>query len=237
MATVKYTIVGGVAPFTAKLIPSSLPSNIHYSTGTYQFDNVSNGICVLNIVDSNGCEFEQELNVNPSITTTTTTLPPGDSIVVGNTDDINLIFDTDGTNRDSRYEGYPVATQATLYVWLKTYDGKPLAAQKTINYTINSTVSGSTSTFKFLGVSDEIHTEVIQSNAGPNNLIAGQIILKPDFIETYFKYSYYIDTAKPDFKIELNAVVEWLLIDIPLVDTNKIYGVTYIDRDNVIMNF
>ncbi len=234
MATVKYTIVSGDAPFVAQLYPSQIPVNNHAAIGTFQFDNVSNGGYTLIITDSNGCSFQQEVIVDPNVSTTTTTGIPGSSIVVGQTNDENLIFNVDGTNRDSHYEGYPNPNTSTVYLWLKTSDGAPLTVQKVLNYTL---AAESTSTFLFNGLSDEIHAEVLQTLTGPATTITGQLILKAGFIETFFQYTYVKNPTIPNYQIDLNSNINFLYTDIPLTDGLNIYGVTYIDGDNVIMKF
>jgi hypothetical protein len=233
MAVVKYTIVSGVAPFVAELTPSSVPENIHLDTGTYEFTDVPNGGYTIMVTDSNGCVFQQEITVDPLVTTTTTTLAPGNSIVVGNTQDNSLIFNINGTNRSSHYSGYPNANTATLFLWLKTLNGIPLVTEQIINYSITASKD---STFAFNALSDEIHTNVIQNNTGPATTINGQLYLKTGFIESYFQYTYQKKTV-PSYQIDLTSNGEWLYINIPKTSGSNIYGVTYIDRDNVIMNF
>lgn len=234
MATVKYNIVNGAGPFIAELTPSLIPENIHITTGTYEFQNVPNGGYTLIITDSNGCAFEQEITVDPLVTTTTTTLAPGNSIVVGNAQDESLIFNVNGTNRDSHYDGYPNPNTSILYMWLKTLDGAPLTTEKILNYTITA---DSGSTFIFNAFSDEIHTNIIQNSTGPATSISGQLYLKSGFIETYFQYTYTKNPVNPNFQIDLDSSTNWLYTGIPLTGGTNIYGITYIDRDNVKMNF
>jgi hypothetical protein len=319
MATVIYTIAGGVAPFTVELTPSLIPINTHLSIGTFSFTNVENGDYTLVITDSNECVYEYQLTVDPFVTTTTTTVIPGNNIIVGQIQDPILIFNPNSTNRSNHYFGDTLTdTNITLYLWFKTLDGKPLTSSKTINYSINAigeilntsttgatigsgytdnfidnsylgvtllttgitgvsfnglikissteyegisyaftamTITGTSGTvyviptqytglsynanskFTYLGVSDEIHTEVTELISGAATTIYGNIKFKKDFIETYFKYKYQKDLFLPDFQIDLNASTLWLSPNIPIVDGTKIYGVNYIDRDNVIMKF
>lgn len=234
MATVKYTIVSGVAPFIAELTPSLVPVNTHTSVGTYEFVDVPNGSYELKIVDSNGCEYIQEITVNPFVTTTTTTTQSNDSIIVGNSQDETLIFNIDATNRNSHYSGYPDENVVDLYLWLKTTDGAPLTTIKALNYSIRGNVGN---TFSFLELSDQIHSEVIENATGFAQLINGQLILKEGFIETFFKYTYRKNSTDPDYEINLSSLVNWLNTDIPLVDGTNQYGVTYVDNDNIIMKF
>jgi len=263
MSTIKYTIVSGVAPFTAELTPSLIPVNVHDAIGAYEFDDVPNGFYTLIITDSNGCSFQQELTVDPLVTTTTTTQTPTSSIVIGNTQDENLIFNVNGTNINNHYCGYPNQNISTLYLWLKTLDNAPLTSQKVVNYSINSiNVCGCCSctcccscsccscgccssccscnitTFKFNSLSDEIHTNIVENVVGPSPSIGGQLILKPGFIETYFQYTYDKNPSMSDFQINLNSNEDWLDTNVPLTTCGiNQYGITYIDRNNSIMNF
>lgn len=234
MAVINYTIQSGAAPFTAELTPSLIPVNIHNETGTFQFNDVPDGNYTLIIKDSNECVFEQELNVDPLVTTTTTTIPSGDLIVVGQAQDDLLIFNPDATNRDQKYVGFPDENIVMLYLWLKTLNGAPLTEQKSISYNISGGVDN---TFSFVGLSDEMNAEVIESVEGAAESISGQIILKEGFIETFFEYIYVKNPSNPTLRVELNSTINWLYEDIPLVDNNNQYGVTYIDGDNVVMNF
>jgi hypothetical protein len=233
MATVRYTIVSGAAPFTAELTPSLVPENIHATTGTYQFNNVPNGGYNLVITDSNGCVYQQELNIDPLVTTTTTTVAPGNSIVVGQAQDESLIFSVQGTNRDSHYDGYPNPNTSVLYLWLKTLNGAPLTTQRVVNYSI---VAASASTFAFNTLSDQFHAEVIGA-VGPSEAISGQLLLKVGFIETFFQYTYVKNPGNPNYQIDLNSTGDWLYTGVPLTGGTNTYGITYIDRDNVIMKF
>jgi len=234
MATVKYNIVSGIGPFIAELTPSLIPENIHITAGTYEFQNVPDGGYTIIVSDSNGCVFEQEITVDPFVTTTTTTLAPGDSIIIGNSQDETLIFNVNGTNRDSHYDGYPNPNTSILYLWLKTFNGAPITTGKVLNYTITAE---SGSTFSFNALSDEIHTNIVQNTIGPATSISGQLYLKSGFIETYFQYTYTKNPSNPNFQIDLDSAANWIYTSIPLTGGTNIYGVSYIDRDNVIMNF
>lgn len=234
MATINYNIQSGIPPFTAELTPSLIPENIHLSVGTYQFIDVPDGEYALVIKDSNGCVFEQELIVDPFVTTTTTTIPQNDSIIVGQSQDPLLIFNANATNRNDKYVGYPDANIIVLYLWLKTYNGAPIDNDKVINYVINGNIGN---TFSFSSVSDEIHVEVSEIVTGPAESITGQIILKAGFIETFFQYIYVKNPLNPTLRVELSSMVDWLYSDISIVDDNNQYGVTYIDSDNIVMNF
>jgi hypothetical protein len=234
MAIVSYNILGGAAPFTAELTPSLIPVNTHMTTGTFEFVDVPNGSYTLIIKDSNDCIFEQQITVDPLVTTTTTTALQGSSIVIGNTQDESLIFNVNGTNRDAHYEGFPNPNTSIIYLWLKTLDGSPLTYNRVVNYTFTA---NSGSTFKFNSLSDEIHVDVIQSVVGPATAINGQLYLKAGFIETYFEYVYNKNTVTPNFQIDLNSTGNWLYKNVPLTGGTNVYGVTYVDDDNIIMNF
>lgn len=236
MATISYRITSKneqyAAPFVAELIPSSIPVNIHNTTGTYQFINVPNGVFTLTITDSNGCVFSQDLNIDPNVTTTTTTQAPKNSIIIGNTQDQTLIFNVNGTNRNTHYTGFPNVNVSTLFLWLKTLDGTPLTVQKVINYSIASVNSN---VFQFNALSDEIHTNIVPSISTPS--LDGQLILKIGFIETYFMYTYIKNPVLPNFQINLNTTTDLFYTNIPLTGGTNQYGVTHIDRQNIIMNF
>jgi len=234
MATVKYTIISGVAPFIAELRPSSIPINTHTSIGMYEFIDVPNGSYELRIVDSNGCEFIREITVDPFVTTTTTTIQNNDSIILGNSQDENLIFNVNSTNRDNHYSGYPDENVVNLYLWLKTTDGAPLTERKALNYSINGNVGN---TFSFVELSDQIHSEVIETTTGFARSINGQLILKEGFIETFFQYVYRKNPTDSNYEINLGSNINWLNTDIPLVDGSNQYGITYVDNDNIIMKF
>jgi len=234
MGNIQYTIISGATPITVELTPSSISPNIHNVLGTYNFIDVPNGTYNFIVTDSNNCIYEQELTVNPFITTTTTTLPQGDWMYVGQTDDINLIFVDNSTNRDDHYNGYPDPNTIDLYLWFKTLNGEPLITQKIINYSI---IGNSGTTFTFIELSDQVHTELAENISGPSPIITGNIIFKQGFIETFFKYSYIKNTINPDYTIDLNAPQNWLLLDIPITGGTNQYGVTYVDNDNIILKF
>jgi hypothetical protein len=233
MASVKYTIVNGGVPFKVELIPSSIPANMHNSVGQFEFLNVPNGSYVLTITDGNECVFEEQITVDPSVTTTTTTQIPSNSIVVGQTNDTNVIFNEDGTNRDSHYSGYPDVNTSTIYLWFKTYDGFPITNQKTLQYSL---IGDSGTTFSFNSLSDEIHCEVIENiNNAPS--ISGNIILKSGFIETYFEYTYMKNPLIPDYTINLTTIENIFYNGLELTGGTNQYGITYNTNNNIIMKF
>ena len=234
MATIKYNIVSGAMPMIAELIPSILPINTHNAIGTYEFDNVPNGVYLLSITDSNGCQFQEEIIVDPYTTTTTTTSMPEDALIVGNAQDEMLIFNVNGTNRSSHYNGYPDPNISTLYLWFKTFDGSPITVGKLVNYNISST---SGSTFIFNGLSDNSHAEIIQNIAGVSSTINGQLYFKPGFIETYFQYTYNANDVTPDYIISLASSNNTFYDNLPLVDGVNAYGVTINTNTSVTMNF
>ena len=235
MAVVSYNIASGLAPFTAKLLGSSLPENIHNSIGTYQFDNVPNGVYTLQIVDANNCIFEKEITVDPSVTTTTTTIIENDLLVVGNVQDTLVIFNPDATNRSSSYQGFPDPLYVELYLWLKTLNGAPLETQKEFSYdiTINSS---SGSTLELVEYSDQIHSNIIRGSSGPLANINGDIELYPGFIEGYFKYV--VDRGADDrFIIDLITTNNIFYPNLEITGGTKIYGVTTAEKNRVVMQF
>jgi hypothetical protein len=241
-ATIFYTVTNGAMPVTVELTPSFIPANVHTETGTYSFINVEDGEYTLIFTDSNGCVYEKEIIVNPFVTTTTTTVVPGDRMIVGQSQDTLLIFNEDATNRSEHYFGdTPVDTNIILYLWFKTLNGEPLTSNKTVLYSITAInpvtgVTGS-SQFTYLDVSDQIHAEVIESMSGPSKTIAGTISFQAGFIETYFKYRYQKDLVIPDYQIDLNAYANWLDPNILLTGGTNTYGVVYVDGDNMILKF
>ena len=64
MAQIIYQISNGSPNFTAKLISSILPDQIHTALGVYSFNNVPNGIYTLRVIDSNGCRIDIPINVD-----------------------------------------------------------------------------------------------------------------------------------------------------------------------------
>jgi len=136
-ATIFYTITSGATPITVELTPSFIPVNTHLSPGTYSFTDVDNGEYTLIFTDSNGCVYEKDVIVDPFVTTTTTTVIPGDALIAGQAQDVLLIFNQAGTNRTNHYLGNtPSDTNLTLYLWFKTLDGEPLTTNKSVAYSI-----------------------------------------------------------------------------------------------------
>jgi len=205
MATVTYNIASGQAPFTAQLLPSTTLINEHATTGTFTFEDVPNGVYTLRITDANLCVYEKEMTVDPFVTTTTTTILPDDSIVVGNAQDTLLIFNPDTSNRNSEYTGYPDPNIVTLYLWLKTFDGKPLTSEIGFSYNFEALSAIYGANFNFLSLSDEIHTEINESASGPATTISGTLSLKAGFIETYFEYRY-LKSLDPGFTIDITSL-------------------------------
>ena len=234
MGIIRYRIVSGVAPFNVELIPSIIPLITHSTTGIFEIEDIPNGSYTLVIKDSNDCIFEKQLSVDPLVTTTTTTEVPNDSIIIGQTSDETLIFNQNATNRDVHYSGYPNENIVNLYLWFKTTNGAPTINDVLINYSITA---NSGSTFTYNGISDEIHTIVLQNVVGPLTTISGQILLKSGFIETFFNYTYNKDSVEPSFEINLNSNVDWLNTTTPLTSGINVYGVTYLSGDNAILNF
>ncbi len=235
MATISYKITSGEAPFTAELTPSIIPIAIHDVVGTYEFNDVPNGNYTLIIVDSNGCVFMSEIVVDPlAIPPVIIDTPTGDAMIIGQTQDETQIFENNTTNRDDSYIGYPDSNIVTLYLWFKTSNGEPITSNKIINYRFDA--SGTTS-FIYDSLSDEIHTQVIETISGPSNVMSGQITFSVGFIETFFKYTYIKDVLAPNYKLELYSSGNWLYPNIETTNTINQYGVEYIDNDNAIMKF
>jgi hypothetical protein len=250
MAVVTYNIASGQAPFTAQLLPSTTLINEHATTGTFYFENVPNGVYTLRITDANLCVYEKEMTVDPFVTTTTTTVLLGNSIVVGNAQDTLLIFNPDATNRNSGYSGYPDPDIVTLYLWLKTFDGKPLTSEIGFSYNFKGTTTTTTTTtttstttgwgpsFDFLGLSDEIHTEINETASGPAQNISGTLSLKTGFIETYFKYAY-LKGSNPEFTIDITSLSgDKIYTNIPTkYDDGVNFGVDTLERDRITFLF
>lgn len=237
MAIVSYNIVSGVLPVVAQLSGSSVPDQTINSFGVHAFSDVEWGIYTLILTDANNCVFEREITVNPAVTTTTTTVQPGSSIVIGNTQDPITIFNPDATNRSSEYSGFPDPNVASLYVWFKTLDGTPLVTDTTFTYIIEGPVSPYVSTFEFLTLTDQIHAEVFETSFGPISPLQGSIVLKAGFIETAFNYIYYKNTDS-SFRIDIGAVNNDIYTGIPIMNppaTNR--GVDIVESDRIILDY
>lgn len=237
MNTIEYSIVEGSSPFVVELVDCDKPIEKVYTLGTHYFYKVPDGLYVLKITDSNGCIYENQITVNPTISTTTTTVVPGDFISVGNTQDIASIFSNVATNRDSQYTGYPDPNAAVLYLWFKTSDGKPLVNNKTFQYTICADVENLTS-FDFVSLSDEINVDIIETIAGPSESISGNITLKTNFIESLFQYKYSKGVGDPSFKILMESINP--MFDVNVVTTGvdgKLYGISSLNTKQVNFNY
>ncbi|MFW6219443.1 MAG: hypothetical protein ACOC33_01115 [bacterium] len=224
----KFNIQSGSPPFNVDVVGSDISTQIYDSTGEKTISDIPNGIYTLKIIDSNGCVFEEQILVDPSITTTTTTSIPSGAIMVGNINEELLIFNSDATNINTLFTGYPDPDVITSYLWFKTYDGSPLNNQTTLQYTISSGNGGTNSEFEFISLSDQIHTEVVENIGGPSTTINGNIILKENFIETYFEFTYFKSSTTPDFYIEINSLPgqNTIFTDIKTKDDlNTTYGV------------
>jgi hypothetical protein len=237
MATIEYTINNGTPPFTVALAPSNIPSNIHNEVGSYVFNDVANGEYNIIFTDANGCEYTKELIVDPTVEDPIIEEIAGNSIVIGQAQDEELIFDVDSTNRAIGYTGYPEGNEVTIYLWFKTLDGKPLEVNRVLNYTINCTSGDGDAIFNFIKLSDQIHAEVLEIVGGPSNQIKGQIVLKRRFIESFFQYTFNMYVTNPRYEININVDGDWINYEIPLIDDINIYGVTYVDNKNVVLNF
>lgn len=238
MPNINFNITDGLPPFEVELIGSSIPKITYDDIGTYTITDVNNGIYTLKIVDSNGCNFEREIIVDPYITTTTTTEIPDKSIVIGQAQDILLIFDPDGTNKNSEYSGYPDSDIVTLYLWFKTYDGEPLNDKEFLSYSIEVDDSDGDSEFEFDSVSDEVHTEILEDISGPNDNISGNIILNKGFIEAAFKYIFYKGNANNNFEITIKSPTDNIYPNLKTKDeTGHVYGISEINNEKIRLNY
>ena len=235
MPNINFNIVSGTAPFEVELIGSSIPALSFNSTGQQSITDVPNGVYALRITDANGCLYEKEMIVDPNVTTTTTTTIPGNSIVVGHAQDPLLIFNPDGTNRNGDFSGYPDPDIVTLYLWFKTFNGKPLAGDRVLTYNIDANDG---SEFEFNKLSDQIHTEVIEDASGPADPISGSIILRAGFIESFFEYTYYRGNVNKRFQIDIQSPLGELY---PNSETNgdagTTYGITSINTGQIILDY
>lgn len=235
---INFNIISGVSPFKAELIGSLKPDQTFITTGEYSFNDVDNGVYILKISDANGCMFEKEIIVDPSITTTTTTKMPEDMIVIGQAQDPLLVFNPIATNKNGDYVGYPDSDIVTLYLWFKTLNGEPLDSPQTFSYSIE--VSGDTgdSTFKFNTLSDQIHAEVQENITGPNDSILGDIIFRKGFIETFFEYTYYRGSTNKRYDINIQSPVNKVYPNLKTKDeAGTTFGISNISSNEIILNY
>lgn len=236
--SITFTIAKGAAPFEAELLGSGIPKATYPALGTYTIPNVINGAYTLQITDSNDCVYEQDLLVDPAVTTTTTTMIPSNSIVIGNAQDQMLIFNPVATNRNSEYSGFPDPNIVTLYLWFKTYNELPLTNDVIFSYDIYSTGSSGISTFQFIDVSDQIHMEVQETNVGPISPLQGNILLKQGFIESFFEYKYIKGATNKRFVIDMSSIGDNVYPNIPtIVEAGTIYGIDTLLWDRIIFNY
>ena len=67
--TIRYTVGGGVTPYTATLSGSTeLNINVHNEDGTFEFNSIDDGLYNLNVVDSVNGEFSTQLQVGITYT-------------------------------------------------------------------------------------------------------------------------------------------------------------------------
>lgn len=238
MNKIKFNIISGVAPYLVKLEGSNKPEEYVYTLGEHEITEVPNGLYTLKITDGSGCVYEKELIVNPSVTTTTTTVLPGDTIVVGHTQDDITVFNTTATNRNGEYVGYPNPNVITLYLWVKTLDGRPLTGVKTFNYDIGVYNTTGDSSFQFVSLSDAINAEHQTTTYGATTPISGNIILNPNFIETYIEYVYYKGTEDPRFVINLQSSTPLFATNISTKDDDgNTYGIVNLNQLQVVLNY
>ena len=238
MNSLTFTIATGAPPFEAELLGSGIPPAVYPAVGTYTILNVNNGVYTLQITDSNGCIFEQEITVDPNVTTTTTTVQPGNSIVIGNVQDPILIFNPTATNRSSAYIGYPDPAVVTLYLWFKTLDGQPLTSDTPFTYEIAGRNIIGGSIFSYNDVSDQIHMEVLEATSGPITTLTGDILLKTGFIESFFEYTYFKGAVDQLMQIDVTAPNNNIYTGINTKFTDgKAYGITTLNTGRIIMQF
>ena len=236
--TINFNIVSGAEPFEVELIGSLIPKTGYFTTGNKQINNVPNGIYTLKITDSNGCEYQEEVVVDPNyIPTTTTTLAPN-SIIIGHTQSNILIFNPDGTNINGKPVGNPDSDVVKLYLWFKTNDGKPLENNKYFSYNISAdNLTGGTE-FQYSNISDEIHCEVTQEVFGKNLEIYGNLRFRPGFIETYFSYIYYKGSVSDDYTIEIASIKNDIYTNLNTRnDDNVQYGIDVIENDYITLKY
>lgn len=234
MGKINYTIVSGVAPFTVKLIPSMIPNNHHANTGTFSFINVPNGEYSLIAIDSNECEFNERVIVDPNAIPAYVPPASPNLITFGNVDDENLIFNEMGTNTDVKSIGTADPGSMSQYLWFKTTSGKPLSEPQVVNYTISTDEAD---TFRFIGVSDSIHANVNEVSDGASQSITGQITLSVGFIESYFNYEYIRALDTSSFSIGLSTTKDIVDTNITTKADGYDYGVSYVDSRNIILDY
>lgn len=237
-SSITFTIVDGAAPFTVELVNSTIPIKTYSMSGTYTISDVPNGVYTLKITDSNDCVFEKVLTVNPTITTTTTTEAPGNSIVIGHAQDPLLIFNPTATNRNSEYSGYPDLDTVTLYLWFKTLNGEPLTTNKSFSYEIAAPNVSNASYFEYVDVSDQIHAIISEGSVGPVSPLTGSIILETGFIESFFKYIYFRGSADKRFSIDIITPQNNIYTGIPTKDdSGKTYGITTLENNKITLDY
>ena len=232
--TIEYTINSGTPNFTARLDPEVLEPNVHTEFGTYSFENVPNGTYTLIVTDSNGCTFEKQLVVNPLITTTITTQPATNSLIVGCTQTTLVIFNEETTNTDIAQN-----LNTNTYLWFKTTDSNVLNKTLTIDYTISGTSNNHN--FNFINVSDQLNF-IVNENNDSGNVINGEIILLPSFNESYFLYQFSVsDPSADNYEIILTSTdpnVFNISIDTK-TSSGTIYdsGIDILEKDRVVFTY
>lgn len=242
MNTVLFNIESGAPPFIVELIGSEIPKLTFNTIGEKQINNVPIGIYTLKITDSNDCEFEQQIYVDQSITTTTTTRVPENAIVVGNINDPLLIFNENATNINNIFNGYPDPNIVTSYLWFKTFTGEKLDEEISLDYTISSGSDPLNSEFIFNKLSDQVHAEVIENSFGPALTISGTLLLKKDFIETFFEFTYLKSSSDDDFYIDITSSLPGENLIYTGVPTKSDVGTTHgvydpVQSDRIIITY
>ena len=238
MSSINFTIASGEAPFKCELIGSDKPIETYNEIGSYTIHDVGNDFYTLQITDSNGCVFVKDVLVDPSTTTSSTTSKPNNKIVIGVAQDPTLIFNPDASNRNSEFTGFPDANIVTLYLWLKTVDGKPLDNNMTFSYEIKSPNVVDNSTFEYIDVSDQIHLDVQETTFGPTATLKGDMILKTNFIESFFEFKYNKGSSNQRFTITLGTTNYSINVEIPImIDVGTTYGVHTLEIGTIIFEY
>ena len=72
MATIRYNITAGTAPFTVTITPAVHAPQNHSALGNYFFTNIPDNNYTIEVTDSVGCNISFNVSVQCNTTTTTT---------------------------------------------------------------------------------------------------------------------------------------------------------------------
>jgi hypothetical protein len=107
-----------------------------------------------------------------------------------------------------------------------------------MTYTIEASGLTADSQFEFIEVSDEIHLEVQETNAGPTSPITGNLLFKTGFIEAYFKYEYLRGAIDKDFSISISSPTSDINDTVEtLDDAGTVYGIVDVSRTQIILEY